>query len=112
MIDDEEHIKALNDCKDHMLNLKTNKILKNVVMLETLFDLQDHFTQATNVKMSRSWITMTLLIYGYPLVFWCLFSLILCLIILGTGADPGFNATTAHQQNPNYHPFRKHLQNR
>jgi hypothetical protein len=24
---------------------------------------------------------------------------------VGTGADPGFNASTAHQQNPNYRPF-------
>jgi hypothetical protein len=31
------------------------------------------------------------------------------LVIVGTGADPGFNATTAHQQNPNYRPFMKHL---
>jgi hypothetical protein len=26
---------------------------------------------------------------------------------VGIGADPGFNATTAHQQNPNYQPFRQ-----
>ena len=25
------------------------------------------------------------------------------------GADPGFNASTMHQQNPNYLPFWKHL---
>jgi hypothetical protein len=25
--------------------------------------------------------------------------------VVGTGADPGFNATTTHQQNPNYDPF-------
>jgi hypothetical protein len=24
----------------------------------------------------------------------------------GTRVDPGFNATTTHQQNPNYQPFR------
>jgi hypothetical protein len=24
---------------------------------------------------------------------------------VGTGADPGFNASTMHQQNPNYRPF-------
>jgi hypothetical protein len=24
---------------------------------------------------------------------------------VGTGADPGFNASTTHQQNPNYGPF-------
>jgi hypothetical protein len=24
---------------------------------------------------------------------------------VGTGADPGFNATTTHQQSPNYRPF-------
>jgi hypothetical protein len=29
--------------------------------------------------------------------------------IVGTGADPGFNASTVHQQNPNYQPFRQHL---
>jgi hypothetical protein len=28
---------------------------------------------------------------------------------VGTGADPGFNATTTHQQSPNYHPFQQHL---
>jgi hypothetical protein len=28
---------------------------------------------------------------------------------VGTGADPGFNATIVHQQNPNYRPFRQHL---
>jgi hypothetical protein len=26
-----------------------------------------------------------------------------------TGANLGFNATIAHQQNPNYQPFRKYL---
>jgi hypothetical protein len=31
---------------------------------------------------------------------------------VGTGADPKFNATTTHQQNPNYQPFRQHLQSR
>jgi hypothetical protein len=30
-------------------------------------------------------------------------------VVVGTGADPGFNATTTHQQNPNYRPFRQHL---
>jgi hypothetical protein len=25
--------------------------------------------------------------------------------VVGTGEDPGFNATIAHQQNPNYQPF-------
>ena len=30
-------------------------------------------------------------------------------MIVGTGADLGFNATIAHQQNPNYQPFRQHL---
>jgi hypothetical protein len=25
---------------------------------------------------------------------------------VGTGVDPGFNALTNHQQNPNYRPFR------
>jgi hypothetical protein len=33
-------------------------------------------------------------------------------VIVGTGADPGFNATTTHQQNLNYRPFRQHLQSR
>jgi hypothetical protein len=28
---------------------------------------------------------------------------------VGIGADPGFNASTTHQQNPNYRPFRQHL---
>jgi hypothetical protein len=28
---------------------------------------------------------------------------------VGTRADPGFNASTTHQQNPNYRSFRKHL---
>jgi hypothetical protein len=28
------------------------------------------------------------------------------------GADPGFNTTTTHQQNPNYQPFREHLRSR
>jgi hypothetical protein len=32
--------------------------------------------------------------------------------VVGTGADPGFNATTTHQQNPNYRPFRQHLRSR
>jgi hypothetical protein len=32
--------------------------------------------------------------------------------IVGTGADPRFNATTTHQQNPNYRPFRQHLRSR
>jgi hypothetical protein len=32
--------------------------------------------------------------------------------IVGTGVDPGFNATTMHQQNPNYWPFQQHLQSR
>jgi len=31
---------------------------------------------------------------------------------VGTGADPGFNATIMHQQNPNYRPFRQHLRSR
>jgi hypothetical protein len=31
---------------------------------------------------------------------------------VGTGVDPGFNASTTHQQNPNYRPFKKHLQSR
>jgi ribonuclease HI len=31
---------------------------------------------------------------------------------VGTGADPGFNASTMHQQNPNYRPFRQHLRSR
>jgi hypothetical protein len=26
-------------------------------------------------------------------------------IIIGTRADPGFNATKTHQKNPNYRPF-------
>jgi hypothetical protein len=29
---------------------------------------------------------------------------------VGTGADPGFNAITMNQQNPNYRPFWKHLE--
>jgi hypothetical protein len=33
-------------------------------------------------------------------------------VTVGTGADPGFNASTTHQQNPNYRPFRQHLQSR
>jgi hypothetical protein len=28
---------------------------------------------------------------------------------VGTGADPRFNASTVHQQSPNYRPFRQHL---
>jgi hypothetical protein len=32
--------------------------------------------------------------------------------LVGTGADPGFNASTTHQQNPNYQPFRQHLRSR
>jgi hypothetical protein len=32
--------------------------------------------------------------------------------LVGTGADLGFNASTTHQQNPNYHPFRQHLRSR
>jgi hypothetical protein len=31
---------------------------------------------------------------------------------VGTRADLGFNATTVHQQSPNYWPFRQHLQRR
>jgi hypothetical protein len=31
---------------------------------------------------------------------------------VGTGADPGFNASTTHQQNPNYQPFWQHLRSR
>jgi hypothetical protein len=40
---------------------------------------------------------------------WCL-----CIqsLVVGIGADPGFNATTTHQQNPNYQPFRQHLRSR
>jgi hypothetical protein len=34
------------------------------------------------------------------------------LVCVGTGADPGFNASTTHQQNPNYRPFRQHLRSR
>jgi hypothetical protein len=34
------------------------------------------------------------------------------LYFVGTGADPGFNATTMHQQSPNYQPFRQHLRSR
>jgi hypothetical protein len=33
-------------------------------------------------------------------------------LVVGIGADPGFNSTTLHQQNPNYWPFRKHLRSR
>ena len=29
--------------------------------------------------------------------------------VVGTGADPGFNASIMHQKNPNYWSFRKHL---
>ena len=28
---------------------------------------------------------------------------------VGIGVDPGFNTTRAHQENPNYWPFRQHL---
>ena len=40
--------------------------------------------------------------------------LILSLIssLLAQGEDLGFNATTMHQQNPNYRPFRQHLWSR
>ena len=31
---------------------------------------------------------------------------------VGIGVDPGFNATTMHQQNSNYWPFQQHLQRR
>jgi hypothetical protein len=31
---------------------------------------------------------------------------------IGIGADPGFNASTMHQQNPNYRPFQQHLRSR
>ena len=31
---------------------------------------------------------------------------------VGTGADPGFNTSITHQQNPNYWPFQKHLWSR
>jgi hypothetical protein len=34
------------------------------------------------------------------------------ILTVGIGADPGFNATTMHQQNPNYRPFQKHLRSR
>jgi hypothetical protein len=34
------------------------------------------------------------------------------LAFVGTGADPGFNASTMHQKNPNYWPFRQHLRSR
>jgi hypothetical protein len=30
-------------------------------------------------------------------------------VFVGIGADLGFNATTTHQQNPNYQPFQQHL---
>jgi hypothetical protein len=33
-------------------------------------------------------------------------------IHVGIGADPGFNNSTMHQQNPNYWPFRQHLRSR
>ena len=33
-------------------------------------------------------------------------------VIVGTDANPGFNATIAHQQNPNYRPFQQHLRSR
>jgi hypothetical protein len=32
--------------------------------------------------------------------------------IVGTRAEPGFNTTTTHQQNPKYRPFWKHLRSR
>jgi hypothetical protein len=31
---------------------------------------------------------------------------------VGTGADPGFNTTRMHQQNPSYWPFQEHLRSR
>jgi hypothetical protein len=31
---------------------------------------------------------------------------------VGTGADPGFNPTTMHQQNPNYRSFWQHMRRR
>jgi hypothetical protein len=34
------------------------------------------------------------------------------IVHVGTGAYPGFNASTMHQQNPNYWTFRQHLQSR
>jgi hypothetical protein len=34
------------------------------------------------------------------------------IIVFGTGSDLGFNATTTHQQNPNYRSFQKHLRSR
>jgi hypothetical protein len=30
-------------------------------------------------------------------------------VLMLAQVDPGFNATTMHQQNPNYRPFRQHL---
>jgi hypothetical protein len=47
-----------------------------------------------------------------PLLLLCLHDYELCLHLVGTGVDPGFNAKIVHQQNPKYHPFRKHLQSR
>jgi hypothetical protein len=29
-------------------------------------------------------------------------------ITVGTGENPGFNASTMHQKNSNYRPFRQH----
>jgi hypothetical protein len=31
---------------------------------------------------------------------------------VGTGAEPSFNASTGHQKNPNYRPFREHLRSK
>jgi ribonuclease HI len=33
-------------------------------------------------------------------------------VVVGTGADPGFNAATTHQQNPNYRAFQQHLRSK
>ena len=59
-----------------------------------------------------NYIIQTLFFGGVDLYLIVCVDLSICelvFMIVGTGADPGFNATTTHQQNPNYQSFRQHL---
>jgi hypothetical protein len=86
----------------------------NHLILNNL-DLVPHYSDTTNIARSN---TTTIVRYG-TILFWCQGSTYygtkappILVASVGTRADLGFNATTMHQQNPNYRPFQQHLQSR
>jgi hypothetical protein len=65
VINDEEHEKA-QKCINETNNFKGNLVLKGVLTLERLFNLQSKFRLAINVKMNISTMMHTLINLGTP----------------------------------------------